>query len=204
MKIGIFGGTFNPPHLGHLYMADQLREVASLDKILVIPDHTPPHKDSSGVLATSDQRLDMCRLTFSADYYEVSDIDARREGRSYSIYLVERLKAVYPSDELTFIMGSDMLLSFKRWYRWRDILRLVSLTGVSRCDEDTFDEIKEFAQTEISPYGRAFVYEIPPYELSSTQIRLAVRDGADVSGFLESRTAEYIIANRLYQEECNC
>ena len=127
MKIGVFGGTFNPVHLGHLNCLKSVAEQAGLDKMIVMPDRIPPHKQAED-LASSEDRLNMCRLAFAdIPCVEISDWELKQEGKSYSVITLRHLKEIYPHDKLFFIMGSDMLLSFEEWYQYKEILSLSAL-----------------------------------------------------------------------------
>ena len=104
MRIGIFGGSFNPPHLGHRRLADEMIETAALDKMLIIPAGTPPHK-STDELVGGEHRFEMCKLAFSGDKYIVSDIEYQRQGKSYTVDTVSEIRKIYPDDELFLIIG---------------------------------------------------------------------------------------------------
>ena len=107
MKIGVFGGTFNPVHLGHLNCLKSVAEQADLDKVIVMPDRIPPHKQAED-LASSEDRLNMCRLAFAdIPCVEISDWELKQEGKSYSVITLRHLKEIYPHDKLFFIMGSS-------------------------------------------------------------------------------------------------
>ena len=111
MRIGIYGGAFNPVHKGHIKLAEEVKTKADLDKIIIMPSGLSPHK-SSGSLIDSSHRLQMCKLAFEGEDYIISDLEIKREGKSYTVDTVTELKEIYPDDELYLIMGSDMLLSF--------------------------------------------------------------------------------------------
>lgn len=200
MKIGILGGTFNPPHLGHKRLAEKAIQKLGLDKVLIIPTATPPHKAASD-LASSKDRLRMCKLTFKEDIFEVSDIEIKREGKSYSFDTVTELKKLYPESELYFIIGSDMLLSFDKWYRYKDILALVKLCVISRENEITSAALKSYAEESLGLYeekGDIFIINAEPYPCSSTKLRQKVKNGEKISEFCEKNTAEYICDRGLY------
>ena len=115
MRIGIFGGTFDPPHAGHKKYADEVRNKLSLDNLIVIPTAAPPHKQKK-TSTTAEDRLNMLGLLFEKDSgVLVSDMEIARGGRSYTFETVTLLREQYPDDELIFILGSDMLLSFHTW-----------------------------------------------------------------------------------------
>ena len=147
MKTGLFGGTFNPVHNGHVNLVKNFKDELKLDRVFVIPTAVPPHKEAEG-LVSSEDRLEMCRLAFE-NIAEVSDVEIARGGRSYTVETLEELKRIYKDDEFYFLVGSDMLLSFKRWYRWEDILTMCTLCATDRdaektcmdADEELFDRI---------------------------------------------------------------
>ena len=122
MRTGIFGGTFNPIHNGHIKLARAYRSELELDRMLVIPTRIPPHKVSTE-LADGKDRLQMCRLAFAGQpEFEVSDIELCRTEPSYTVDTLEALHARWPEDELFLLTGSDMFLTFERWRRYREIL----------------------------------------------------------------------------------
>ncbi|MBQ4604816.1 MAG: nicotinate (nicotinamide) nucleotide adenylyltransferase, partial [Clostridia bacterium] len=130
-KIGVFGGTFNPPHLGHVRLANEAADRIGADKVLIIPSCIPPHK-MPGKLAGGDERMEMCRLAFEGERFEVSSIELDRGNKSYTVETLRELKKIYPDAELFFIIGSDMLRTFTRWYCWEEIMTLATICAASR------------------------------------------------------------------------
>ena len=127
-RIGIYGGTFNPPHVGHIQAAKQAVEALGLSRLIIIPDRIAPHKQIPEGSPAPEQRLEMLRLaTADCDRIEVSDIELRREGPSYSYVTVQQLKAQYPNAELVLLMGTDMFLSFHSWMHPEIILENATL-----------------------------------------------------------------------------
>ena len=117
MSIAIYGGSFNPPHLGHAEAAYTVCEELRPDRFLIIPDNIPPHKDMEEGCPTAEQRLELCRLAFAdVPGAEVSDMEIRREGRSYTAETVRELRERWPDEELILVVGTDMLLCFDDWY----------------------------------------------------------------------------------------
>ena len=115
-RIGIYGGTFNPPHIGHIQAAKQAVEALQLTKLLVIPDRIAPHKAMPGNSATPQQRLDMLRLALAGcPQIEVSDLELKREGPSYTYETILHLRKEYPDATLILFMGTDMFLSIHTW-----------------------------------------------------------------------------------------
>lgn len=196
MKIGVFGGTFNPPHNGHVRLAKAAADELKLDKLLVIPSCIPPHKIAAK-LADGQERLEMCRLAFGCDpRFEVSPMELERGSRSYTVETLRELKALYPDSELYFIVGSDMLESFDKWYLWQEILSLSVLCAASR--EDGYSP-------DLSRFGklaeRIKIITLDPLEVSSTQIR---NSAGEVSPeLLDPKVAAYIREHGLYDDGLN-
>ncbi len=190
MKIGLFGGTFNPVHNGHVNLVKNFKAELKLDKVFVIPTAEPPHKQSKS-LASGEDRMEMCRLAFS-DVAEVSDIEIARGGRSYTVETLEELKKLYKNDELYFLVGSDMLLSFRRWYRWEDILSMCTLCAMDRDNEETCLE----ADKEL--FEKIIFCDFPKTVISSSEIRKMMSSGKDVSEFIPREVEKYIKEKGLY------
>ncbi|MBR5438006.1 MAG: nicotinate (nicotinamide) nucleotide adenylyltransferase [Clostridia bacterium] len=201
MRIGIFGGTFNPVHKGHKKLALEIKEKAELDKVIIMPACTPPHKQGKE-LASGEHRLSMCRMMFSEECFTVSDLEIRREGKSYTVDTMTQLKELYPDDELFLIVGSDMLLSFHRWYRYEDILSMATLCVATREDSVSFTQLKAYAEETLSlksDKNEIIIADIEPYECSSTQIRELINVGADASEYIGDEVNGYIRTNLLYE-----
>lgn len=174
-RIGIFGGSFNPPHRGHLLAAQEQRRLLGLDKVILIPAGIPPHKQLADGSPTGELRLAMTRALVSDDpCLEVSDIELRREGASYTADTLLALHEQYPDDELFLLMGTDMFLSFHTWSRPEVICSLASVCLALRETPSPKDAQALDAQTENlrASYG-ATVYRIENHyvEMSSTMIR---------------------------------
>lgn len=201
MRIGIFGGTFNPPHSGHKKLALEMKKAAALDRIIIIPTCLPPHKEGKE-LAFSADRMAMCRLLFSEDFFSVSDIEIRREGRSYTYDTLCELKELYPDDELYLIIGSDMLLCFDRWYRFRDILSMAHLAVATREDAVSSAALKEYAENILSLRGEEYILaDVKPFECSSTLVREKIKAGESISEFLTEKVERYVKAKGLYTDK---
>lgn len=196
MKIGVFGGTFNPPHNGHVRLAKAAVDQLKLDKLLVIPSCIPPHKIAAK-LADGQERLEMCRLAFGCDpRFEVSPMELERGSRSYTVETLRELKALYPDSELYFIVGSDMLESFDKWYLWQEILSLSVLCAASR-EEGYSPDLSRFGKLA----GRIKIITLDPLEVSSTQIRNSA--GAVSPELLDPKVAAYIREHGLYDDGLN-
>ena len=195
-RIGIYGGAFNPPHTGHIRAAEFAVQALNLDKLLLIPSCTSPHKPLPEGSPTAQQRLAMTKL-WAGDKMEVSDLELSRGGTSYTYQTVECLKQQYPEDELVLFMGTDMFLSFHTWKEPERILRCVSLAVFYRGDKGEKAAICA-KQTEYEAAGhRVYLVENPVTEISSTQLRrmLAFRCATP---FLHEKVRDYIETNGLY------
>ena len=141
MKIGVYGGTFNPPHLGHVTAARAVSELLKLDKLLFIPAGLPPHKPLPEGTPSPEQRLEMTRLaaeqTGLGDRVETLDLEILREGRSYTSETLELLRQQYPDDELWLLMGTDMFLTIQTWHDPASIFELAGIAAFGRTEEDT-------------------------------------------------------------------
>lgn len=204
MIIGVFGGTFNPPHQGHMHVARLALEYAHLDRLLVIPDNIPPHKDGM-TLATARDRLEMCRLAFGFDErIEISSIEIDQSGKSYTVNTVSQLRKLYPDDELVLIVGADMLLSFDRWYQWQTILSMCRLCAFTRGDGATTEEMISFAREHLgvdAEKGEIIIPKVAEIPLSSSNIRsgLALSDLPQNS--ICASVEEYINKKKVYSED---
>jgi nicotinate-nucleotide adenylyltransferase len=132
MKIGILGGTFNPVHIGHLILAEEAREKLGLEKVVLVPAYLPPHKDDSDI-ADPRHRLAMVKLAIAGNkHFSVSDMEIRRNGRSYTIDTIREFKKECPRDELFFIVGSDLLNYLNDWKDLDEIVRMVKFIAATR------------------------------------------------------------------------
>ena len=144
MRIGVYGGTFNPIHRGHLTAARAAADALGLEKVLLIPDNLPPHKALPAGSATGEDRLAMCRLTAGeVPGMEVLDLELRRSGPSYTSDTLAELHAQYPDDELWLLVGSDMFLSLQEWHEPE---RILSLAGIAAFHRTRGDETERFTQ----------------------------------------------------------
>ena len=195
-NIGLFGGSFNPIHKGHINLALSIKETLKLDKVIFIPSGEAPHKSSSEYAKAND-RLEMCRLAVSEyPFFEVSDFEINREGKSYSIYTVKHFKKLYPNDKLYLMVGSDMLLYFDKWFRYKEILKNVTLTAVSREGTD-FEELKHTAEN-LNEFGEIIVVNNRAFPVSSTILRKMIKNNEDISCYLDEKVVKYIILKKLY------
>ena len=171
-RIGIYGGTFNPPHTGHIQAAKQAVEALGLSKLLVIPDRIAPHKAMPGNSATPQQRLDMLRIALKdSPGIEVSDIELNREGPSYTYETILQLRETYPEARLVLLMGTDMFLSFHTWRNPQIILDNAMLGVFYRGEKGEAAAI-EARKAEMEAAGAEVVLvKNPVINISSTQMR---------------------------------
>lgn len=198
--VGILGGTFNPPHNGHIRLAGEFREKLGLDKILLIPTYTPPHKQAKE-LASADDRLNMCSIIAeTTDFLEVSDIEINRGGKSYTVDTLRELTKRYPENNYFFLMGSDMFLTFNLWREYREIFSLCTLCVASRENGSDYEKLIEYAkETFGEDWGKVRISPLEPMELSSTEVREALHRGEELSGLVPERIEEYIMKRGLYR-----
>ncbi len=197
MRIGIYGGAFNPVHKGHVKLAEEIKAKAHLDKIIIIPSGLSPHK-SSGELLESDHRMKLCQLAFQGEDYIISDLEIKREGKSYTVDTVRELSRTYPEDELFLIMGSDMLLSFHKWYLYEEILSYVTICATTRQGDITVDELKNYCDEVLRK--EALIIDFEPFECSSTKVRNALSMGEDAASMVPDEVLAYIKENSLYTD----
>ncbi|MBQ7956873.1 MAG: nicotinate (nicotinamide) nucleotide adenylyltransferase [Clostridia bacterium] len=190
MKIGLFGGTFNPVHTGHVKLVENFKEKLNLDKVFVIPTAQPPHKEAKE-LVSSEDRINMLKLAFG-NLAEVSDIEISRGGKSYTLLTLEELKKIYKDDELYFLVGSDMLLSFRRWYRWEDILSMCTLCATDRNNEESCKE------TDSDFFEKIIFCDFEKTVVSSSEVREKLEKGEDVSHLVPEKVLNYIKEKGLY------
>lgn len=181
-KIGVFGGTFNPPHKGHLFAAEEARAALGLDRIIFIPDARPPHKDLPADSPSPAQRLALVREAVKdMPLVQVSDMELSRSGKSFTADTLRILKGRYPSDTLYLITGTDMFLSLHNWYAPGEICRLAVIVGMRRAGDDRAEAFalqKKNLEEKFS--ARVELVENRFVEISSTKIRrLLILGGAE-------------------------
>jgi nicotinate-nucleotide adenylyltransferase len=199
MKTGILGGTFNPIHNSHLYLAEQFREKLGLQRVLLIPTNTPPHK-SAAKLASAADRLAMCRLAVE-DYpaFEVCDYEATRPGQSYTYLTLAYLRQQYPADDFFFLMGADMFLTVQSWRQPESIYALATLCAAARQGgEYALLEAHRFLLEAAGAICQ--VLDVTPQPLSSTEVRNAVSAGRPIDSMTPPSVAAYIRAHGLYRD----
>ena len=197
-RIGIYGGTFNPPHIGHLRAAQQAVEALKLDRLLLIPDRIAPHKDLPGNSATPQQRLEMLKIaTEGHPKMEVCDIELNREGPSYTYETVEQLRRQYPEAQLFLLMGTDMFLSFDNWREPERIAQNASLVVAYRGEKREREAMEEKKALLETRGMRVYLLDNPVNAISSTQLRRLLAFQC-AGSFLPNGVEAYIREKKLY------
>lgn len=198
MRLGLFGGTFDPIHLGHLVLAEQCREALGLEKVWFIVAGEPPHKRGVERTATA-HRLEMVRLAIAGNpALEVSDIEAKRPGPSYSVETLAEIKAQRPDDDLFFLIGADSLVDLPTWREPEGIARLASIVVVNRPGIDA--SAGEVAAPDLGPHALPIQsVEIPPIGIASRDLRRRMIAGGSVRYLIPRAVEAYIEAHALYR-----
>ena len=198
-KIGIYGGTFNPPHIGHVSAAESFSAAVAFDKLIIMPDFLPPHKRFESSVSAED-RLNMCRLAFShIKNAEISDLEIKRGGKSYTAVTLEELSS--PDTELYFLCGTDMFLTLGEWYAPERIFKSATICYIRReNDIEIAKRIKELFEHYKKKYS-AKILEITGQivEISSSDVRAALENREQKSVFLPESVSEYIAQKGLYK-----
>jgi nicotinate-nucleotide adenylyltransferase len=220
IRIGLFGGTFNPIHLGHVQVVQEVKSGFGLDQILIIPSALPPHKERDGVVDAED-RLEMIRLAFSDNpNFVISDVELKRSGPSYTIDTVRHFKSTSPENtELYLIVGLDAFLEIDTWKSYDDLFLLIPFIVMSRAinkensAELKWKSLKNYLQSKISK-GYTFsatqlsfihdkmqpvcVFNVTPVDISSTTIRKRIKKGRSIKHLVPDIVEDFIKAKGLY------
>ena len=200
MKIGIFGGSFDPIHLGHLWIAESAMEELSLDQLRWIPAATSPLKPN-GPVASEEQRCEMLRLAIAGREGQiVDDCEIQRDGVSYTVDTVALLQDALPGNEWFLIIGSDSLTTMRQWHEPERLLAIVTLAVVQRggeCPID-FDVLEEIVTSERTDLFRRNVIKMPVIEISSSEIRNRIGQGRGVRYRIPRAVEAYLHANKIY------
>ena len=205
MRIGIFGGTFDPPHTGHLLVVQDAIEALALDRLQVVPAATQPLK--SGTRTPADHRLAMTRECFEGlPRVEVDPIEIERGGLSFTVDTVERYRRQWPSAELHLLLGDDAVAGLPRWREPERLLSMVQLVALER----TLD-VASTAREPLSPGMEQWLSARGAHpvrrlatrriDISSTEIRRRAAEGRSIRGFVSDAVAAYITSRRLYLQE---
>ena len=188
MRIGVYGGTFDPPHVGHLIVASDVCDAMRLDRLLLVPAAEPPHKRGS-VHASAELRLEMVRAAVADDpRLEVDDIELRREGASYSVDTLREIRERAPGCELFFVVGFDQLREFASWRSPDEVARLAHLVAVAR-EGEQIDASFPFPATRV---------EVTRIDLSATELRARIAAGRPVRYLLPDAVRAIVEREGLY------
>ena len=186
-KVCIFGGTFNPPHIGHLIMANEVYQALQLDEIRFMPNAIPPHKEAVN-LGSTKQRSDMVQLAIQPfPYFSIEPIELLRGGRSYTYDTMVELQCKEPDTQFSFLIGGDMIASLESWYRIDELVKIVQLIGVKR------------PGYEVKTKYPVLQIEVPQIDLSSTILRKRIALKQDVSLLIPDAVQDYIRQENLYE-----
>lgn len=203
MKIGIFGGTFNPPHKGHARMVEKMTEELELDKVLIIPNKIPTHKRCDD-LADNKDRIAMCKMAFCNPKFEISTMEMDRDTDSYTIYTIKELRKKHPNDELYLIIGSDMFLIFHKWYKHKEILDECTICVASRDSDESVQMLRNYAFEQLGVYmpdldgKNIHISLLDAYEVSSSDVRDRINSGRSLYGIVDPEIIEYMENHKLY------
>jgi nicotinate-nucleotide adenylyltransferase len=188
MKLGIYGGSFDPPHNGHLIVVEYVRKELGLDTVLLVPSFVPPHKQERE-LSSATHRLAMTRLALQGYAgLDVSDVELVRQGVSYTVDTLKELRGRNPEAELFLLLGMDNYVEFNQWKETENIRKLARLVVMSRPG----------AEGTVAPEDGAIYSRVPAIDISSTRIRERVRKGESIRYLVPPRIEEYIRKERLY------
>jgi nicotinate-nucleotide adenylyltransferase len=191
VKIGILGGTFDPPHMGHLVIAEYVRQELSLGKVLFIPAAIPPHKTGAGI-TDGFHRAAMLRLAIQMNpFFELDEMELRRGGVSFTVDTLAELSRTRPDDQMVLLIGEDNFLEFRTWKEPEQILRLAQVVVMTRpgLDEEVRREIPDSMT----------VCRVPEIAIASSTIRSRARDGRSIRYLVPHSVEEYIAAHSLYR-----
>ena len=214
-RIGIFGGTFNPIHNGHVKAALEVQKKFLLDKVLLIPSYIPPHKGSPDVAPPAD-RLQMVKLAVASyPQFVPSPVEIEAKGKSYSILTLEKLKKQFPDAVIFFILGVDAFLEIDTWREYKKILEQCHFIVISRPGYDLIEAkkllngkytermVRILKTTKLdrlmSHRYKIFLLNIDALDIASKDVRKKVKNGKSIAGLVVEAVEEYIQTNKLYQ-----
>ena len=193
MKIGLFGGAFNPPHLEHVMILDEAKKTLGLDKSIVFPSYLPPHKRTADSTPFED-RMNMCKIAFSEA--EVSDIEFESEDTNYTVNTLKKFKAKYPTDKLYFIIGGDSMADIFKWYKPEEIFKSVELVVYPR--DGRISDMNNSIEKAKKLGANITVLHVESQNFSSGEIRCLSSIGASLDGLVSDSVQKYISDHNLY------
>lgn len=195
-KLIVFGGSFNPVHNGHVRLALEAQKFINADKLIVLPTNASPHK--SGEFAEAFHRFNMCEIAFNKyDNIEVSDLEIKRGGISYTIDSLNQIKKVYTNSEIYLLVGSDMFFNINLW---KDAKKIFKNSHICVACRTHFEYVKIVTHSKLLQNIGAdiIVIEISPLELSSSEVRRKLKNNVSIKDIVPVGIYEYIIKNKLY------
>lgn len=197
-KYGIFGGSFNPIHYGHLMICEYIKEEMGLDKVIFIPTGNPPHKELE--LSAKD-RYEMVRLAISPNPdFEISDIETTRVKKSYTVDTVRELKKIYKEEKLYFLIGLDSLFQLKTWMKIEDLSQEIEFVVALRPGYLDREEVNKEIDFLRENFGTKInLIKTPLYEISSTDLRDRIREGKSLRYLIPKKVLEYIEESGFYK-----
>jgi len=207
-RIGLFGGTFDPVHLGHLRTAIELAEGYSLNQLRLLPNHRPAHRDQP--TASTAQRIDMLDIaTQHLSRLVVDPREAMRDTASYTIDTLNEVKQEYPVTTLIFFLGQDAFSAFNTWHRWHEILELANLVVIDRPDAQLSDWALNLMAEQAAKIGEHIVdsatgvierHSVTQLAISATDVRRRIANGQSIDYLVPERVKQYIVKHGLYIE----
>ena len=199
-RIGILGGTFNPVHMGHLFMAEFARVEMNLDMILFIPTGVPYMKNNKEILS-SDIRMRMLEMSITSNsFFATSDIEIKREGNTYTFETLEELHQLYPNADLFFLVGADCLFTIEHWYQPQQIFDNCTLLAANRNDVPQMELLEKKKFLENTFQAHVILLDVPQMDISSTKIRENIKSGRSIRYMVTDAVHDYILQNNFYQE----
>ncbi|QER41241.1 nicotinate (nicotinamide) nucleotide adenylyltransferase [Thermodesulfobacterium sp. TA1] len=203
-RVGILGGTFDPPHLAHLRVAEEVREALSLQEVWFIPAGYPPHKKSE-LLSPFEDRLEMVKLAIRENpFFKALDIEKEAKP-SYTLNTLKSLRACYPEIDFFLIVGWDSFRQFETWWNYQLFLDYAKLVVVSR-NSKTWGELKEEFLLKVKDLwrdipceGKVYFLEVTPLDISSSKVRHLVKSGRSIRYLVPEGVLTYILEHRLYR-----
>lgn len=199
-KYGIFGGSFNPIHYGHLMICEYIKEEMGLDKVIFIPTGNPPHKE---IDVSAEDRYQMVKLAIASNPdFEISDIETTRVKLSYTVDTIKELKKTYKEEKLYFLIGLDSLFQLKTWKKIKDLSREIEFVVAQRpgyLDEENIKREIEFLRES---YGtKITLIKTPLYEISSTDLRQRIKEDKSLRYLIPEKVIDYIKESDFYKNE---
>jgi len=197
VRWGLLGGSFDPIHTGHIHAAEAALRIRGLARVLLIPAASPPHK-RQGCRASFEQRVEMARLAVAGHPgLEVTALEGKRRGPSYTVDTVEAIRKRFPAVELDLLVGADMLADLPNWHRAADLVELVTVVAFERPGEELEDAVERFAAS----FGRErlVLVALDPVDTSATELRRSLAEGGEIGPELSPDVHRYIRVKRLYE-----